>query len=181
MSKKGNLNIDRKKLYIMDAIILIVLGAIDRLTKLYAVKALKDHPSRSVINGILEFHFLDNTGASFGLLKNEKAFFILISAIILMVIVYLFIRMPGKRKYIKAHIALSLIATGCAGNTLDRILYSYVVDFIYFNSINFPVFNVADIYISVATVMIIFFLFFCYKEDDLNFLRFKEKKLRDIQ
>ena len=88
--------------------------------------------------------------------------------------------MPRKKKYNAAHVALSLIAAGAVGNMTDRIIYDYVMDYIYFSVIRFPIFNMADIYVTVATVMMLILLLFVYKEDDLNFLRFKEKRLREI-
>ena len=85
-----------------------------------------------------------------------------------------------EKKYNAAHVALSLIAAGAVGNMTDRIIYDYVMDYIYFSVIRFPIFNMADIYVTVATVMMLILLLFVYKEDDLNFLRFKEKRLREI-
>jgi signal peptidase II len=75
---------------------------------------------------------------------------------------------------------LSLIAAGAIGNMIDRIRYDYVVDFIYFVFINFPIFNVADIYVSISTFVLIFILLFYYKEEDLNFISFKQKRYRKI-
>ncbi|MDE6320574.1 MAG: signal peptidase II, partial [Lachnospiraceae bacterium] len=79
------------------------------------------------------------------------------------------------------HFLLSLIAAGCIGNMIDRVRYDYVVDFIYFVRINFPIFNVADIYATVSAVMLIFLLLFVYQEKDLNFISFKQKRYREIK
>ena len=73
-------------------------------------------------------------------------------------------------------LALNFIFAGAWGNIVDRIIRSYVVDFIYFKPINFPVFNVADIYVSLAVVYLMFLLLFYYKEDELEFLSFKGNK-----
>lgn len=79
------------------------------------------------------------------------------------------------------HLLLSLIAAGAIGNMIDRIRLDYVVDFIYIVLINFPIFNVADIYVSVATAILVILLLFVYKEQDLNFISFKQKKYREIK
>ena len=168
------------KKIVMDTVIAVLLVLADRALKIYAVTRLKEHPSISLINGILELTYLENTGAAFGLLKGQKYFFILVGTVIFLSIVYLIFKMPRKKKFDAAHIALSLIAAGAVGNMTDRILYDYVIDYIYFSVIRFPIFNVADIYVTVATIMLIILLLFVYKEDDLNFLRFKEKRLREI-
>ena len=90
------------------------------------------------------------------------------------------VKTPAKKKYVSCHIYLSFILCGAIGNLIDRVLYGYVVDFIYISIINFPIFNIADIFVTVSTVLIACLLLFKYKEDDLNFLRIVEKKIRDI-
>ena len=77
--------------------------------------------------------------------------------------------------------AVILVLSGGIGNMIDRIRYDYVVDFIYFVLINFPMFNVADIYVSVSTVVLVILLLFYYKENDLNFISFKQKRYREIK
>ena len=61
-----------------------------------------------------------------------------------------------------------LIAGGAIGNSIDRMRLGYVIDFFYFKLIDFPVFNVADIFVTVSVVLLIFFILFFYKEEDLD-------------
>ena len=89
--------------------------------------------------------------------------------------------MPDKKKYTKLHFLFSLIVAGSIGNMIDRIRYDYVVDFIYFVRINFPIFNVADIYVSLSAVILIILLLFVYKEKDLYFISFKQKRYREFK
>lgn len=173
-------NIDKKIIYIIDILILVIGLAIDRITKIFAVSRLKDHPSVSLISGILELRYLENTGAAFGLLKNQKSFFILVTCVVLIVALYLIVKTPAKKKFVLVNVLTSLIVTGAIGNTLDRFIYGYVIDFIYFIVINFPIFNVADIYVTIASIVFCFSLLFYYKENDLNFLKFNENKIRDL-
>ena len=172
--------IKKSKLYIIDACIFVIAIVLDRLTKLFAVHNLKDRPAVSVVLGILELRYLENKGAAFGLLKGQKSFIILVGIIVLLACLYVLVKSPGKKKYIMCHVLLSLIMAGAVGNLSDRIMYDYVVDFIYFSFIKFPIFNIADIFITIATFVLVILLLFYYKEDDLNFLRFMEKRLRDI-
>ena len=74
-----------------------------------------------------------------------------------------------------------LIASGAIGNMIDRIRLEYVVDFFYFVLINFPIFNMADIYVSVACVLLSIVMLFVYKEEDLDFLSIRPKKIREIK
>ena len=175
-SKKINKTI----LYIVDALILISGIFLDRLSKYYAFNKLNGHPSVSLISGVLELRYLENTGAAFGLLKNQLSFFILVAVVVLMACLYVIIKAPGRKKYIAFSILVTCIATGALGNLIDRFMYGYVIDFIYFSIINFPIFNVADIFVTLPTIIFVFLFIFVYKEDDLNFLMFKEKKLRDV-
>ena len=61
------------------------------------------------------------------------------------------------------------------GNLIDRVWHHYVVDFIYFSLINFPVFNIADCYVTVSVIIFIILILFVYKnEDDFAFLSLKK-------
>ncbi len=168
------------KIYILDVLFLAFLFSIDRTIKHFIVDKLKDHPDFSVIPGILDLHYLENTGAAFGILKNQRAFFLMVTIIMLIAIIFIIWSFPPKKKYIPAHLFLIFISSGAIGNMTDRILNGFVVDYIYLSFINFPVFNVADIYVTIGTIGIAILLIFFYKEDDLNFLRFKEKKIREL-
>ena len=107
--------------------------------------------------------------------------FILIAVIILAVIMYVLVKTPYQKMYTKLHITLVLIAAGAIGNLIDRLRYDYVVDFLYFSLINFPIFNVADIYVTLSSIYLVILLLFVYKESDLEFLTFRTKKFRDIK
>ncbi|MCD7725942.1 MAG: signal peptidase II [Clostridiales bacterium] len=171
----------KKLLLFSDLLGMVVLIFIDQYTKRLAVIHLKDQAAWNIINGVLELNYLENTGAAFGMLQNQKVFFIFVVVVILGVIAYVLFKTPDGRKYTILHVLLGLIAAGAIGNMIDRIRYDYVVDFIYFVWINFPIFNVADIYISVSAVVLVFLLLFYYKEKDLNFISFKQEHYREIK
>ncbi|MDE6881984.1 MAG: signal peptidase II [Lachnospiraceae bacterium] len=172
----------KKKLYLLtDLIGIIVLVLFDQYTKNLAVVHLKDKPAFNIINGVLELNYLENKGAAFGMLQNQKAFFIFVAFVILGVIGYVLYKMPDDKKYGILHALLSLIAAGAIGNMIDRIRLDYVVDFIYFVLINFPIFNVADIYVSLSTAALVILLLFYYKESDLSFISFKQKRYRELK
>ena len=71
---------------------------------------------------------------------------------------------------------MTLLAAGALGNLFDRLRLDYVVDFFYFELINFPIFNVADIYVTCGMVLLILLGFFYYKEDDFEQLFSSGKK-----
>ena len=169
------------KLLCFDLLFLIILVALDQYTKYMAVISLKDKPAFSIIDGVLEFNYLENRGAAFGMLQNQKIFFVFVAVVFLSVIVYVLFKTPDARKYNKLHMFLVMIAGGAIGNMIDRLRLDYVVDFIYFVLINFPIFNVADIYVTVATAILIIHVLFIYKDNDFYFLSFKQKKFRELE
>lgn len=156
---------------------IIALIIIDQYTKHLAVLHLKDKPAFPIIQGVFELNYLENRGAAFGMLQNQKSFFILISSIVLIAICYILFKMPEEKKYNIMHILLILIASGAIGNMIDRILLEYVVDFFYFVLINFPIFNMADIYVTVACILLAIVMLFYYKDEDLEFLSIHPKKI----
>lgn len=181
--KKAGIRINVRKICILiiDLLLIAALIAIDQFTKYLAVVRLKDKPAYSIINGVLEFNYLENHGAAFGMLQNQRVFFIFVEVIVLGVIAYILYKTPNYKKYIRMHILLSLIAAGAIGNMIDRIRLNYVVDFIYIVLINFPIFNLADMYVTFSTAILVLLLLFYYKESDLDFIGFKQKKYREVK
>lgn len=172
----------KKKLFLaLDLLFILALITADQYTKYLAVIYLKDKPAYNIINGVLELNYLENKGAAFGMLQNQKVFFIFVAIVILGVIAYVLFKCPPDKKYNVLHLLLSLIAAGAIGNMIDRIRLNYVVDFIYIVLINFPIFNVADMYVSISTIVLVILLLFYYKEKDLNFISFKQKRYRELK
>ncbi len=166
---------------ILDFLFLVLLVFGDQLTKYIAVLKLKDGPAFSIIDGILEFNYLENRGAAFGMLQNQKVFFVFVAAIFLCVIIYVLVKAPDEKKYTRLHVLLVMIAGGAIGNMIDRLRLDYVVDFIYIVLINFPIFNVADMYVTFSTAILVVNVLFIYKENDFNFLSFNKKKVRELK
>lgn len=170
MSKK------KKLLLLIDAIILVVLVILDQFTKHLAVLNLKDKPAIPIIQDVFELHYLENRGAAFGMLQNQKFFFLIISVVILCAVVFVLYKVPDDKKYNLLHILLVMVASGGIGNMVDRIRLDYVVDFFSFVLINFPIFNVADIYVTVSMIGLAILILFVYKDEDFHFLTLNRKK-----
>ena len=165
-----NLSKRKKTFILIDFIMIVILIAIDQFTKYLAVIHLKDKPAYSIIDNVFELNYLENRGAAFGMLQNQKGFFILISCIVLIAICYILVKVPETKKYNILHVLLVLIASGAIGNMIDRVRFQYVVDFFYFELIDFPIFNVADIFASVATCVLAVLLLFYYKDQDFDII-----------
>ena len=122
----------------------------------------------------MEFYYSENTGAAFSILQGKQWFFYIITVLVLFVICYIVFKLPFEKKYMPLFYILCFIFSGAVGNFIDRVMYAYVVDFIYIRLIDFPIFNVADMYISIATAVLIICLLLLYKEEDFSFIRNKE-------
>ncbi len=165
------MNKTRKRLILIVGIIVLVI--IDQLTKYFAVICLKDKSEIPIISDIFTLQYLENFGAAFGVLQNAKKFFILITIIFLILFVYVMIRIPNEKKYLPLEVLLVFFIAGAIGNFIDRIVHTYVIDFLYFKLIDFPIFNVADIYVTCSCIIFAILVIFYYKEDDFKFLKKK--------
>lgn len=113
--------------------------------------------SCSLIGDFLWLESTLNTGASFGMLKDGTLFFIIFTIPMIALMVWLIVsKKHDYGKFFK--ITLGVMLGGTIGNLIDRIIFGGVRDFIYFKSINFAIFNVADIAITVATIMLVVYL-----------------------
>ena len=140
---------------------------LDQWTKALAVSRLKGQPPFVILDGVFEFFYSENRGAAFGMLQGRQGFFFVIGLVVIAAVIYYLCRGPADRRYWPLTFCVLLIASGAVGNMIDRVTQGYVVDFLYFKLINFPIFNVADCYVTVATAVIIVLFLFHYRDEDL--------------
>ncbi len=160
----------------VDILLFIVFVMLDQITKSLAVTHLKDRPAFVIWENVFELHYLENRGAAFGMLQNQKILFLVIAIIMLVAISYVLIKIPRNKHYYFLEFLLVTIASGAVGNLIDRVSLGYVVDFFYFKLIDFPIFNVADIYVSVSCVLLAILIIFFYKDNDFAFLNRKKEE-----
>ncbi len=156
----------------------LALVLADQYTKLLVVARLKGRPPFVIVEGVFEFLYSENRGAAFGMLQGRQGFFFLIGAVVLAAAAFVMYRMPdwGQKRYHWLKLCTIMITAGAIGNMVDRVSQGYVVDFLYFKLINFPIFNVADIYVTVATAVLLVLLCFYYREEELDIFRINRKK-----
>ena len=171
---------ERKKIVwmAMDLVLAAALIALDQYTKHLAVTKLMGHKPFVILRGIFELDYLENRGSAFGMFQNQKIFLLAVGVIFLVIMLYIWFRLPAEKKYLPAHLVVAGITAGGLGNMIDRFRLGYVVDFLSFVLIHFPVFNVADICIVISTILMALLLLFVYRDEDLDFLflRRKQKK-----
>lgn len=145
-----------------------IMVLLDQWTKHLAVTYLKDHDPFVLIPGVLELRYLENSGAAFSMLQNQQWFFYILTAVFFVICILVIRKIPLKKMYRPLTACLTVLCAGAAGNLIDRIAHRYVVDFIYFSIIDFPIFNVADIYVTAGVIVLIVLVLFKYKDDDLK-------------
>ncbi|MGI5892211.1 MAG: signal peptidase II [Bacillota bacterium] len=137
-------------------IILIAGIAIDQISK-YLVKINMDYlQSITIIPNVFSFTYILNKGAAWSILEGYRWFFVIIG-IVFLIALFIFRRHFSKNDQV-LDIALAFICVGALGNMIDRVLHGAVVDFLHFTLISFPIFNVADCFISIAVAIIIWHL-----------------------
>lgn len=140
-----------------------VLVSVDQLVKFWAVASLKAIDTIPIIPGVLQLHYVENRGAAFSLLENHQWIFIIFAVIVIAAIAY-----GLKSGYIQTNlgrISLLLVCAGAVGNLIDRVVRHFVVDMIYFSLIDFPVFNIADIFVCVGVALFFWYVMFQHKDE----------------
>lgn len=166
-----------KRNLFLSLIMLCILMLADQYTKLLAISHLKGQAPFVIIRNVLELSYLENTGAAFSSFEGKQVFLICLTTLVIFLLAWKYITLPAERRFTLMRLCILLILSGAGGNLLDRMTRHYVVDFIYFVPINFPKFNVADIYITCGVALLAALLFFYYTEEEFDSLfAFRKKK-----
>jgi len=155
------------KSYLYAVVGIIIMVVLDQITKIIAIDKLKGKKSVNVIPNVLSFTYLENEGAAWGILKNHQLIFIIISIVLTAAIAYYYNKLPYTKRFRPFRITLSVLCAGAVGNTIDRIFHKYVVDFFQTDFIEFPVFNVADIYVTCSIAALLILILFVYSEQEI--------------
>ncbi len=146
------------------SLVLMVLGvAADQVLKYIVVENLKPDGVITAIPGLLNFIYVENRGAAFGVLDGFTTALTIVTSICVVVVLFLMIFYQKHSFFSRA--AAILIVSGGIGNLVDRFMLGYVVDYI---QVSFfpPVFNLADCFVVVGVILfLIHFLFFMEKDD----------------
>ena len=137
---------------------------LDQATKIWVDKTLRIYETHTILPGLLDLHYIRNTGAAFGFLSGSHAgfripFFVLVSVVAVGIILFLFHKLEDSE--IMMPLALSLVLGGAIGNLLDRVRLGEVIDFIlvHYKGFHWPAFNVADIAITVGVSLLVLRVF----------------------
>ena len=159
------MNKKKKRLLTIDLLFMVLLIMADQFTKYFAVANLKNHEPWVLWDGVFELHYLENRGAAWGIFQNAFWLFFIITIVVVGVMVYFYARIPFTRRYWYLRFTIILLSSGAIGNFIDRACWHYVVDFIYVEAINFPVFNVADCCVTVGALCLVAHYIVCMKRE----------------
>lgn len=144
----------KRKVSIFISILLLIL--LDQAVKGYVVKEIPLGGMRRFIPKVVSLTYLKNSGAAFSMLENQQWFFTIITLIAMgAAFVYLYRHIKGS---ICLLLGLTLIISGGIGNFIDRLRQGFVVDMFHLDFMNFAIFNVADIYLTIGVGLLLIYL-----------------------
>ena len=146
------------------------LIALDLLLKHWAAVNLQNQPPRTLIPGLLGLTYLVNPGAAFGILGGfawGRYVLSVVSIVLMIAILWYYNHIPAEKRFWFIRIPLILIFAGGVGNLIDRLALGAVRDMLQFLFINFPIFNLADVYVTIGAFCLIFVTLFIVKDAPL--------------
>nr|MBQ4453357.1 signal peptidase II [Clostridia bacterium] len=137
----------------MIEIIIVIAGIIlDQLSKNWMIQNMK-YMSKVIIPGVLQYSYVENTGAAFGMLSKNTILLGCFSVVMSAVFIFFLVKYR-KSLSMLSRISLALIISGAIGNAIDRIMRGFVIDFIELLFVNFAIFNIADICITMGAIFL---------------------------
>ena len=137
----------------MNYILIITILVLDQLSKILALKYLAPAGSIPIIKNVFHLTYVENRGAAFGILQNQKLFFVIFA---LLALGFIWFYAYNNRLNKVMVYGLGLVVGGVIGNLIDRVRLGFVVD--YLHIMNFPVFNIADSAVTIGIILIGIFL-----------------------
>ena len=157
--------------YLTGAVWAAALILLDRRIKILVVEQLKGRSAVNLVPGLLSLEYVENRGMAFGLLQDGRVFFVVITVVVLGALLLAYRAIPEKKRFRPLSAGVVLIFAGAVGNLIDRIWDGFVVDYFRLDFIRFPVFNLADCYLTWTAVALAILLIFHYKNEDFQEIR----------
>lgn len=140
-------------MYLAMGIFILVIVALDQISKYATVTSIAMGGRMEAIPGLFHFTYVRNTGAAFSTLQGQRWLFIVIYALFLLFFLWMILKKPLPFTKLE-YWAMAAILGGGLGNLIDRIRLGYVVDMICTDFITFPVFNVADCFVTCGAILL---------------------------
>lgn len=160
--------------YVIALLSVAAFVGLDQLTKYLVLQNLELHQYVPVLGDAFGLYYLENEGMAWGLFQNRQWMFLIFTVIILIFLIVCYWKLRSDSRFRPIRICMIFLVSGAIGNMLDRIFHGAVrfqgavVDFLYIKLIDFPVFNVADMYVTMSVAVLLILLIFRYKEQDFQ-------------
>lgn len=135
---------------------------LDQSSKFLVVKFLPLHAQKNIIPNVLSLTHIHNAGAAWGIFENQMIFFYILTLAVIIFLTF-WLHTEGKQN-LWTGLSISFIIGGAMGNFIDRLLHQYVIDMVQLDFINFPIFNVADMALTIGVVMLLVHTLFSQEE-----------------
>lgn len=166
----------RRNIFALVAIAILI--TLDQISKVWTRNYISNNPI-IIWDGVLSLSFVKNTGAAWGIFRNHTEILSIFSFVFSVLFFYLYTKLPDTKRFKALRYIFIFVIAGAVGNGIDRLFWGYVTDFISFDLINFPVFNIADCYITVCMFLMVILILFYYKDEDFTFLKRKKADTED--
>ncbi|MCM1494227.1 MAG: signal peptidase II [Bacteroides sp.] len=168
--------------YVKAIIGIFLLICLDQYAKYVVASRLELFTYHPILGDFFGLFYLENRGMAWGLFQNRQILFLILTIIILAFLGYCYGKLARDSKFRPLAVSIQFLIAGAIGNMIDRIFHGdilfqgAVVDFFYIKCIDFPVFNIADLYVTISIAVIGCLLLFRYKEEDFEGLFFFTRK-----
>ena len=160
--------------------LLLLLVALDRASKLLALYYLKGTSGVDIIPGLFRLDFLINEGAAFSMLQGKQIFFFILTVVVLLFLLWVYPRIPDEKRFRALRLIAVFLFAGAAGNMIDRVSQGCDIDFMNFCLIDFPIFNVADCYLTFSAIVLLCLCLFRYHDEDFDRIFHRKQQERRI-
>ena len=149
-------------IYYMLAALLIV---VDQLSKWAILQNFELYEEKILLPGFLSLFYIQNRGAAWGIFEGRMIVFYIITVFVVGYLIYMFHKEKTDSKLVG--VSFSLILAGAIGNFIDRLVNGFVVDMFRLDFINFPIFNVADMCLTIGVALMLIHVLFFEKEENI--------------
>lgn len=164
--------------YVKALVVIFLLVCLDQYTKSVVLSRLALGEYHPILGDIFGLFYLENKGMAWGMFQNKQMIFLIFTVFVLVILGYCYVRLQKESKFFPLNLCILFLIAGAIGNMIDRIFHGEVlfqgavVDFLYFKLIDFPVFNMADMYVTISLAIAILLFIFRYKETDFEKILF---------
>lgn len=144
---------------------IFIIAILDQAAKFFAAGLLQEAGSKPLIENVFHLTYVENTGAGWGMFSDHTWILTVVTFIIVVAAVaYMVVTRPKNRMLLTS---ITFLLGGAIGNLVDRIRLGYVIDFFDFTLIDFPVFNIADCFVTIgAIIFAVYIIFFSDKKEE---------------